>query len=115
MTPQEEGLSKITIILMIIVALVFDGIQLLLQLIPILGQILAFLISVFAFLTFYLWFKLKGLHFSVTKRLVFFGGTAFEVALPILNAIPIWTASVSFVAISSRIKKVVPGLDIIKK
>ena len=115
MPEENKGLSNITIGFMIIVAFIYDMIQATLQLLPILGQILASLISIFAFLTFYVWFKVKGLNFSTVKRSMYlFGGLAIEI-IPIVNALPTWTLSVTLLALNSKLKKVVPGLDIIKK
>ena len=48
------------------------------------------------------------------KRFAAFGGTALIEAIPILAAIPGWTFSVSYLALSSKLQEVMPGADITK-
>jgi len=115
MQEENKGLNSITIAFMIAVALFYDVFQVLINLIPILGQILSALIGLFAFLTFYLWFKLKGLNFANPKRAAYLGGGFLIELVPILNILPAWTLAVTLLALNSKIKKIVPGLDIIKK
>lgn len=108
-------LNNITIVFMVSVALFYDAVQGIINLIPILGQILSGLISMFAFLTFYLWFKLKGLNFVTPKRAAYLGGGLLIELIPILNILPAWTLAVTLLALDSKTKKVAPELDIIKR
>ncbi|MFZ2484532.1 MAG: hypothetical protein WAX80_01120 [Minisyncoccia bacterium] len=112
---QEEekgkGLNNTTIALMICVALFYDALQWLL------GWIfMGWLVTIFAGLTFYVWFKTKGMSFMKPKRFAAFGGSFIIELIPIVGDIlPTWTASVTYLALDSKIKKIAPGLDIIKK
>lgn len=115
MAGKDKGLDNITIAFMVSVALFYDVFQALIQLIPFLGQILSSLIGVFAFLTFYLWFKMRGLNFATPKRAGLLGGGFLIELIPILNILPAWTLAVILLAIDFKIKKIAPGLDIIKK
>src|SRR3990167_4763114 len=98
MSEENKGLSSITIAFMISVALFYDAIQAIIQIIPILGQILSSLIGIFAFLTFYLWFKLKGFNFATPKRAGYLGGGLLVELIPILNILPAWTLAVTLLA-----------------
>lgn len=108
--PQPKGLENHTIVLMVAVALFYDALQALLTII-----LMGWLITPIAFLTFYLWFKLHGITFMTPKR----GGSmalGFLIEIfPLTSWLPAWTAVVSFIALDSKIKKIAPGLDIIKK
>lgn len=97
---KDEKVSKITMGMMIAVALFFDGVQFgadLLNFIPFVGFILAWTItsgvSIFAWLTFFLWFKLKGVKFD-SKVATTTVGAFFIELIPILNAFPAWTLSI---------------------
>ncbi|MDP3763904.1 MAG: hypothetical protein Q8Q92_04705 [bacterium] len=112
MPEEQKGLNNTTIAFMIVVALFFDALQALLALV-----LMGWLVGIFAGLTFYLWFKIHGLSFMKPKRLLTFGTASFIEMFPLLplSALPAWTAAVSYLALDSKIKKIVPGLDIIKK
>jgi len=114
---QEETNAEVkpaTAALMIIVALLFDGIQAVINLIPIVGQILSFLLSIFAFLTFYVWFKMNGISFAKPKRAgKLIGGGLIEL-IPILNVLPAWTLAVFLIISETKINKLagqIPGGD----
>ena len=110
--PEKKGLNNVTVALMVSAALFFDALQWLLTFI-----FMGWLVGIFAALTFYLWFKMHGISFMKTKRLLTFGGASFIeiVPIPFLSALPAWTAAVVYLALDSKIKKIAPGLDIIKK
>lgn len=104
---------------MVAVALLFDGLQAaanLLHGIPLVGNLSAIaitgLISVWAWLTFYVWFKLNGISFVSPKRaLALNGGFLLEI-IPVLNALPAWTAAVVIIFLSTRAEELlekVPG------
>ena len=112
---KEKGLKSTTVVLMIAVALFFDALQALLTFI-----FMGWLAGIFAGLTFYLWFKIHGISFMKPKRLMAFGGASLIEIIPFLSALPAWTFAVSYLAISSKLKSIIPGaeiakLDIIKK
>ena len=107
---EEHGLEKHTVVLMICVAVFFDLLQWLLFFIA-----MDWLAGIFAGLTFFVWFRMHGISFMKPKRLLTFGGAAISELIPFWASIPAWTAAVAYLALSSKIKKVVPGLGIIKK
>jgi hypothetical protein len=57
---KRNRVTEITIVLMIMVALFYDLLQFLLDLIPFVGWILSGLIGIFSWLTFYTWTSIKG-------------------------------------------------------
>ena len=109
---NDQEISKITMWAMIAVALFFDGIQVgvaWIYLIPFVGFILAWVIStgvsIFAFLTFFLWFHLAGLKFN-SKIAATTVGAFFIELMPGLSALPAWTLSIVVTFIFFRTKKV---------
>lgn len=109
---ENEKISKITMVAMIAVALFFDGIQFaagLINFIPFVGFILALVItsgvSIFAWLTFFLWFRLAGSKFD-SKIVSTTVGTFFIELIPILNALPAWTLSIVVIFIFFQTKKI---------
>lgn len=108
--PEKKGLNNTTIVFMIAVALFYDALQVLLTFI-----FMGWLVGIFAGLTFYVWFKMKGLNFITPKRIGTFSGAFLIEVIPFLSALPAWTAAVVVLALDSKIKKIAPGLDIIKK
>lgn len=107
MPEEKKGLNNTTIALMICVALFYDALQVLLT--PI---FMGWLVSIFAGLTFYVWFKMRGLNFVTPKRAGLLGGGFIIELIPILNVLPAWTLAIVLLALDSKIKKiatVVPG------
>lgn len=106
---KEKTLGNSTIIFMFAVAVFFDITQWLLAFI-----FMDWLVSIFAYLTFFLWFKLKGISFMKPKRLIVAGTSFFLEIMPLVAALPALTGAVVITALDSKIKKIVPRLDIIK-
>ncbi|MHA1747415.1 MAG: hypothetical protein ACTSYF_02085 [Promethearchaeota archaeon] len=113
---QHSQISSFEAGLMLVVALIFDGIQAitkLLHFIPIIGNTMAiminWLVDIFAWLTFYVWLKSKGMKarkgsFLIEKApIVLGGGLLLEV---ILSALPAWTAAIIIIIFKERGKKV---------
>lgn len=111
---EEKGLSNITVGLMVIVALICDMIQIVIQIAPVVGQIIAAIINVFTFLIFLIWFGVHGVRFAKPKRLLTFGGGTL-VEFMSLGILPTWTIAVLIVSLDARVGKVVQRLDIIKR
>lgn len=82
-------------VLMIAVAGIIDGVQFLLNFIPFIGWILTALVSIFAWLTFFTWYKFNGIDFldSILKFVTMFAVAVIEI-IPVFNSIPAWIASV---------------------
>ncbi len=114
---KERELSAVTITFMIAVTFFFDVLQVLLSFIY-----LGWVVGIFAGLTFFTWFMSYRISFMRPKRFMAMGGASLIEMLPIpfLAALPGWTIAVAYLALSKKIKKVIPGadmakLDIIKK
>lgn len=91
---KRQRISSIQGIFMLAVAGIIDGVQFLLNFIPFVGWIATSLISVFAWLTFFTWFKLNGVGFlsgktTVLKIASIFGVSILEI-FPIINDFPAW-------------------------
>lgn len=111
--PEKKGLNNTTIALMISVALFFDVLQWLLAFV-----LMDWLAGFFAFLTFYVWFKMRGMNFATPKRAGTMGGAFIIEIIPWLSALPAWTAAIVVLALDSKIKKVVsqvPGGQMAEK
>lgn len=107
---EEKGLKSTTIGLMIGSALLFDGLQALLT--PI---FLGWAVGIFAFLTFWLWFRMYGISFMRPKRLATMGAASIIEMIPFLSVIPAWTFAVAYLAISSKAKETISSVGGIKK
>src|SRR3989338_9491758 len=93
---KEKGLKATTVVLMIAVALFFDALQTLLTFI-----FMGWLVGIFAGLTFYIWFKLRGMSFMKPKRFAAFGTSSIIEMFPFipLSALPALTVSVTYFAL----------------
>jgi len=90
---------------MIFTALCFDGIQALIGWIPIAGNILADLMSIFIFLTFFLWFYMEGIKMITPKRMTSMIGGGLIEMIPYLNLLPAWTLVVVYLIGTTKIKE----------
>ena len=107
-TNTAPQISSIWAFIMVGVALCFDAIVFFINLIPILGQIISPIIGFIAYMTFFLWFKLKGVDMMKFKRIATMG-TGFLISIiPILNMLPEITISVVITIMSTRVK--LPGV-----
>jgi len=82
--------------LMVGLALIYDGTQALVELITfgLGGWLINPLINIWSLLTFYTWFKLKGVSYNKSGKVLTLGIPAFTEMLPFINSLPAWTASV---------------------
>lgn len=102
---NESKIKDTTAFLMIFTALCFDGGQAILGWVPIVGNILADFLSIFAFLTFLLWFYMNGIKMMTPKRLgSMIGGGVIEM-IPYLNILPAWTMVVVYLIGTTKIKE----------
>lgn len=115
MEDKKDGKREIknhTIALMVSTALFFDGMQWLLAWI-----FMDWLAGFFAFMTFFVWFKLYGMKFMTPKRLATMGGAFIIEIAPVLAMLPAWTGAVVILILDYKAKKLiksklgdVPGL-----
>ena len=105
----SKGLSSTTIAFMVGVALFYDVLQILLDLLAV-----GWIITPIAYLTFIVWFKIHRLSFLSLKRAPTLGVGAL---LEIFSAglIPAITFTVLRIALDQKLKKLTPVLGIIKK
>jgi len=93
--PPQERIDYGTAQLMAITALFLDFFQGIVGAIPVVGQILSPLISIFIWLTFFVWLKLRGVTITDNiKRLAIMAGGSFLEIIPIINIAPIWTITI---------------------
>jgi len=102
---QEEKKERIKTwmaVAMIIVALCVDGAQALLILLGI-GLALGTIITVVAYLVFWIWFMLLGVSFAANpKKLLTVGIGGIGEALPIFNFLPAFTAMIATVVFMTK-------------
>lgn len=101
---NKRTLKNSTIALMVSVALFIDGLQIFFE-----GTIvLPSLIDIFAFLTFYVWFKIHGMQFLTPKRMTYMTGGFILELIPVLNALPALTLTVILLILNFEVKNVLP-------
>jgi hypothetical protein len=96
---KEKGLKSTTIGLMIGTAIFYDITQWLLAFI-----FMDWLVGFFAFMTFYVWFKMHGISFMKPKRFATMSMAGLIEVIPFLSAIPAWTLAVTILALDAKIK-----------
>ncbi|QQG42705.1 MAG: hypothetical protein HYW15_00560 [Candidatus Giovannonibacteria bacterium] len=93
-TTEAAKLSVPNAVLLVLTALLIDGLQLFLTLI-IIGVVVNWIIDVFALLLFYVWLKMLGMSMYESKGfktlLSLIGAMGIEI-LPLVNSLPGWTA-----------------------
>lgn len=108
--PTKKEESSTTDSLMIGTALFVDFIGFILNFIPVLGGIFAGIIAVFAELGFLLWFKIRGMSYKKNST---FMATWVIVPIiefiPILNALPAFSAGVITTIVTARAEKKIRG------
>jgi len=92
---------------MISVALFFDIIIALINLIPVAGQIISMVIGAVAYAIFFLWFAMKGVRLMTPKKIAAMGTGLLISIIPIINVLPAVTASVILTIIFDR-KEILP-------
>ena len=110
---EKKSIGDGTVFLMISTALLFDTIQALFGWIPIVGNILAGLFSIFIFLTFFLWFWMHGIKMISPKRFAAMGLGGIIEMIPYINILPAWTLVVVYLIGTTKIKEFTqkhPGL-----
>lgn len=102
--PRKE-ISFGTGFLMVGTALLFDTLQALSALIVFDLGMIGMLITFFAFMTFWFWFRIKGIHFNRPSRVLTFGGATAIEMFPFLNALPTWTLAVVIIIGTTNTEK----------
>ncbi|MEK7176164.1 MAG: hypothetical protein AAB695_02190 [Patescibacteria group bacterium] len=105
---KEKGLKTTTVWLMIGTAVFFDALQILLDFL-----LMGWLVTIFASMTFWLWFMRHGISFMKPKRIAGSLVTMIIDIVPILGWLA-WTVSISTFVLSKKIQDIVPGADITK-
>lgn len=105
MEPNEPQIKDVTAILMIFTALCFDGIQAMIGWIPVVGNVLSDMLSIFVFFTFFVWFWMNGIKMITPKRLTSMIGGGFIEMIPYLNLLPAWTFVVVYLIGTTKIKE----------
>jgi hypothetical protein len=97
---RKSKLSKITVLLMVTVALIIDIVQFLSKLIVI-GFFFNDIIDIPIELGFFIWFKMNGVDFNSTRKILSFVG-AFAVGIITDSVIPTWTAEIVLIILAER-------------
>lgn len=94
--------------LIIGVAGVIDGVQFLLNFIPFIGWIFVSLLSIFAWMTFWFWFKLNNISFLKGKtallRLAALSIGGIIEIIPIVNDLPAWIIAVAIMFVVVKLE-----------
>jgi len=96
-TPEQKPESKISVIYLIIlvfVALFFDMVNAFLNLIPFIGNALAFFVNIFAYATFAFLYIIKGISLFRGRNLLVNSIAGASGLIPLIGLLPAWTASV---------------------
>lgn len=104
---QESKIGPTATFCLIGAAIIIDVLQLLIGIIPILGQIIGMLITLITAFMFWLWFKLLGVTFSRKQSLRFMGGSIVEF-IPALGMLPVWTLAVSLIISKEKLNEKLP-------
>jgi hypothetical protein len=94
--PEASHISKTDFGLMLSTAIFFDLTLAVIQLIPFAGSAAAMTFNTVPLMLFFIWYKLKGIDFSNPKRGFSFFGTAVIEFIPVINALPTWTAEIVY-------------------
>jgi hypothetical protein len=105
---KEKGLPPITVALMIGTAIFFDALQMLLDFI-----FMGWLVTIFASMTFWFWFKMHGYSFMKPGRIAGSLITMLTDIVPILGWFS-WTIAICAFTLQNKLQEVVPGADVTK-
>jgi len=100
---KEAGLKSSTITLMVIVALFFDVLNALFNLI-----VMYWVVTIIAYLTFFVWFLIHGIFFWKPKRLLAAGGSFIIEIIPVISVLPAITAAVLVIALDAKARQSLP-------
>lgn len=101
---EECSISWFDAVLMVCVAFLYDLTQFGVDVVTLgFGFLFNWVISLWAWLSFYLWFRIKGVNFMSWKNaLKLNGGGLVEIApLPLIGSLPVWTATVLFIILTN--------------
>ncbi len=103
----ESQIKDTTAILMIGTAIFCDLLQALIGWIPVVGNILADILSFVIFCGFFLWFMMNGIKMITPKRLSAIVGGGLIEMVPYINLLPAWTGVVIYLIGTTKIKELV--------
>ena len=105
-TEKRKRIGAIQAMLMLGVAVMIDIIQIFFLFFFGIGLIVNRFITIFAFMTFFLWFALNGVTFLTGKmykeKMFRFFGVAFGEFIPIIGSLPLWSFGIYFTIKSVR-------------
>lgn len=101
---------------MIFVALAIDGVQFLINFIPLVGWIFVSILSIGVAFMFWSWFKLNGVSFLRGKAALLRVATisigAFIEIFPVLNSLPAWTGTVIIMLVIVKLEDGVQNIGV---
>ncbi len=95
-------ISKTDLFKMLAVAIFFDVILALIQLIPIAGSVASAVFNVVPFMIFFIWYKLLGISFANPKKSISFFGVGVIEFIPIINILPTWTLEIVYMYVLQK-------------
>ncbi|TSC70551.1 MAG: hypothetical protein CEO12_272 [Parcubacteria group bacterium Gr01-1014_46] len=102
---KEPQIKDTVAFLMIFTALFFDALQALIGWIPMVGNVISDVISIFVFMTFLLWFHMYGVKMMTPKRFTSLGLGGVIEMIPYVNLLPAWTLVVIYLIGTTKIKE----------
>lgn len=102
---EENNIKNITVFLMIFIAICFDFGQAIAGWVPIIGNIFADIVSIYAFFTFVIWFYLNGIKMMTPKQFTSIMGAGAIEMFPYLNLFPTWTALVIYTIGTKKVQE----------
>lgn len=97
----KSSLPASTIILMFGTGAFFDVLQLIFSETVVGGSIITF----FATLVFFVWFKMHGVSFITPKRLLTMVGAGSLELIPFLNILPAWTGAIWYIIYTTKVRE----------
>lgn len=114
---KKYKISAVVGLLMIIVALLVDGVSFLLG-IFVITEPINWIVWIYAVLGFYVWLKMVGMSWNDAKgkrTLMMFGGATGIEFIPYVNMLPAWTAFVIGAIVNDRIEGVLKSSPMAQK
>ncbi len=91
----KKGVGKVTFVMMMTLAITCDIIlALIASFIPFVGWVINAFLTIIIFLTFFMWFKMKGIKFNSPRKLATLPIGLIIELIPYINILPGWTVSV---------------------
>lgn len=111
----ERKINNVTFALMLTLAGIVDLIQFAIGFLDVIfiGTPINWLLIPFIWLTFYIWFKIKGVSFVKPKRGLLMGAAPLIEMIPLINMLPAWTLAVVLIVGSERAEELLQKAGVV--